>query len=111
LAPPRFAARLHRYYGSSDFCRAASTSVDRYRRVRSLSAGDTPPTGQGHWSSSVPRCFLGALSTSCTRQISLLITFELPTIPSPTTASPFLHGRFLTLLQRRELPRLSSGQT
>jgi len=45
------------------------------------------------------------------QQLSLLIAFDLPTIPSPTTASPFLHDRFRTLLHRRELPRLSPGQT
>jgi hypothetical protein len=30
-------------------------------------------------------------------EISLLISIELPNIPSPTTASPFHHARFLTL--------------
>lgn len=48
---------------------------------------------------------------SCTRQFSLLIAFDLPTIPSPTTALPFRHGRFHTLLHRRDLPCLSPGQT
>lgn len=44
-------------------------------------------------------------------QVSLFIAFDLPTIPSPTTALPFRHGRFDTLLHRRDLPRLSPGQT
>ena len=56
-----------------------------------------------------------SLTIRCPRpgasQASLLISFELLTIPPPTTALPFLHGRFRTLLHRRELPRLSSGQT
>jgi len=41
------------------------------------------------------------------RQISLLNSVELLTIPPPTTASPFRHDRFVTLLHRRGLPRLS----
>ena len=44
-------------------------------------------------------------------QVSLLISFDLPTIPSPTTILPFRHGRFVTLHHRRDLPRLSPGQT
>jgi len=50
-------------------------------------------------------------STSCARQFSLLIAFDLPTIPSPTTALPFRHSRFVTLHHRCDCPRLSSGQT
>ena len=45
------------------------------------------------------------------QQLSLLISFELLTIPPPTTASPFRHDRFDTLLHRRGLPRLSPGET
>ena len=45
------------------------------------------------------------------RQISLLISLDLPTIPPPTTALPFRYDRFITLLHRRSLPRLSPGQT
>ena len=41
------------------------------------------------------------------RQISLLNSLDLPTIPPPTTASPFRCDRFVTLLHRRSLPRLS----
>ena len=44
-------------------------------------------------------------------QVSLLIAFDLPTIPPPATISPVRHGRFRTLLHRRDLPRLSPGQT
>lgn len=53
----------------------------------------------------------GSSSTSCARQFSLLISFDLPTIPPPTTISPFRHGRFHTLPHRRGLPCLSPGQT
>jgi hypothetical protein len=46
------------------------------------------------------------------RQVSLFTSFELPTIPSPTTALPFRHARFSTRYNhRRGLPRLSPGQT
>lgn len=45
------------------------------------------------------------------RQISLLTSFELLTIPPPTTASPFHHDRFGTLLHRRGLPRRSPWET
>jgi hypothetical protein len=44
-------------------------------------------------------------------QRSLLISFDLLTIPPPTTLLPFPHDRFGTLRHRRELPRLSPGQT
>lgn len=53
----------------------------------------------------------GSSSTSWTRQISLLISFDLPTIPPPTTIQPFRHGRLGTLHRRRDCPRLSPGQT
>jgi len=45
------------------------------------------------------------------QQFSLLFSFELLTIQSPTTASPFHHDRFHTLSHRHGLPRLSPGQT
>lgn len=45
------------------------------------------------------------------KQLSLLIASDLPTFPPPTTASPFHHDRFDTLLHRHGLPRLSPGQT
>ena len=44
-------------------------------------------------------------------QVSLLIAFDLQTIPSPTTDLPFRLGRFVTLHHRRDLPRLSPRQT
>jgi hypothetical protein len=50
-------------------------------------------------------------SASCPQQFSLLISFDLLTIPPPATFSPFRHGRFSTLHHRRDLPRLSPGQT
>ncbi len=45
------------------------------------------------------------------KQVSLLISFDLPTIPSSTTVLPFPLRRFVTLPQRERLPRLSPGQT
>jgi len=44
-------------------------------------------------------------------QFSLLTALDLPTIPPPTTTSPFRHGRFDTLPQCRDWTRLSRGQT
>ena len=49
------------------------------------------------------------LTTS--QQVSLFISFDLPTIPSSTTLLPFPFRRFITLPQRERLPRLSPGQT
>ena len=112
LAPPRFAARLHGYYGNSDFCRDASSDLAGAakfvpfqravlrRRARAIGQAVSPAAVVHDGS-----------SASCSRQISLLISFDLPTIPPPTTISPFRHGRFDTLLHRRDLPRLSPGQT
>ncbi len=112
LAPPRFAARLPRYYESSDFCRAASSDVTGIAefapcrrailRRRAWAIGPAVSHAAAVNDSS---------SASCARQISLLIAFDLLTIPPPTTALPFRHGRFDTLLHRRDLPRLSPGQT
>lgn len=112
FAPPRSVARLPRYYESSDFCRAASfdvTDIAAFAPLRHTMphrgawAIDpaASPTATGHDTS----------STSFARQISLLTSFDLPTIPSPTTTWPFRHGRFPTLHHRRDLPRLSPGQT
>jgi hypothetical protein len=112
LAPPRFAARLHRYYESSDFCRAASFDVAdiatfvpcrraiRHRRARAIGQA-VSHAARGN----------GSSSASCARQFSLFTSLDLPTIPPPTTTLPFRHGRFHTLLHRRDLPCLSPGQT
>jgi hypothetical protein len=89
LTPPVYATRLQRYYGDSDFRRGVSSDA-RW------------PFGRG-WSH--------LTDAACPRWISLLNSSELPSIPSPTTASPFRHDRILALLHRRGLPRLSSGQT
>ena len=111
LAPPRCVARLHRYYESSDFCQAVSSDVADIAGSFPL-AGDIPPRARAIGEAVSPAAVVhGSSSTSCAWQISLLIAFDLPTIPSPTTASPFRHGRFRTLLHRRDLPRLSHGQT
>lgn len=61
---------------------------------------------------SVPNChFRDCSSTFCIWQVSLLISFELLTIPPPTTLLPFRYDRFVTLHHRRSLPCLSPGQT
>ena len=108
FAPPRFAARLPRYYESSDFCRAASTDLTDIAKFAPLRRAIRHP---GAWAivhaASPTANPHDASSTSFTRQISLLLSFDLPTSPSPTTALPFRHGRFDTLLHRRDLPRLS----
>jgi hypothetical protein len=44
-------------------------------------------------------------------QRSLLISFDLLTIPPPTSLLPFPHDRFGTLRHRRELPRLPLMET
>jgi hypothetical protein len=112
FAPPRSVARLPRYYESSDFCRAASSDVAGiaefvpcrrailHRRARAIDQAVSHAAGDN-----------GPSSASCARQFSLLISFDLPTIPPPTTALPFRHGSFPTLPHRRDLPRLSPGQT
>ena len=99
-------------YESSDFCRAASIDVTGIAKFvplrRAILRRQAWAIGQAV---SLAAGSNGSSSTSCTRQISLLIAFDLPTIPSPTTISPFRHGRFRTLLHRRDLPCLSPGQT
>jgi hypothetical protein len=110
FAPPRFAARLRRYYESSAFCRAAS-----HGGIAKFASSQRAILRRRAWA--IDRAVSRAAdvndscSTSCARQLSLLIAFDLPTIPSPTTALPFRHGRFHTLLHRRDWPRLSLGQT
>jgi len=44
-------------------------------------------------------------STYLSWQVSLLLSFDRLTIPSPTTSLPFRRGRFGTLLHRHGLPR------
>ena len=95
FAPPRFAARLLRYYESSAFCRVASSGgagivlfvpcreAILLRRAWAI----------GLAVSHAAVCD-GSPSASCARQISLLFSFDLLTIPSPTTALPFRHGQF-----------------
>jgi len=112
FTPPRSVARLHCHYESSDFCRATSSDVAGiavfvpsrrailHRRARAIDQAVSPAAGNN-----------GSSSVSCARQFSLLISFDLPTIPPPTTALPFRHGRFRTLHHRRGLPCLSPGQT
>ena len=74
-------------------------------------APDARPVGQEFSGQISPNWLMAEDSRPGRRQFSLLIAFELPTIPSPTTFSPFRHDRFLPLLHRRGLPRLSPGQT
>jgi hypothetical protein len=112
FAPPRFAARFLRYYESSDFCRDASSDV---AGIAKFVPHRRAIRRRGAWAIgravSLAAGGNGSSSASCTRQISLLISFDLPTIPPPTTTLPFRHGRFDTLLHRRDLPRLSPRQT
>jgi len=113
LAPPAYVDRLHRYYEDSDFCRPASFGPCRCRLVRSLGATTCcsrawvyhpGATRAPHLNDTFhPRLIV--------RQISLLNSFDLPTIPPPTTASPFRYDRFVTLLHRRSLPRLPPRRT
>ena len=112
LAPPCFAARLRRYYESSDYCRAASSDVAGIALFVPRRQA-TPRRGAWAIGHAASRTAISddASSASCARQFSLLIAFDLPTIPPPTTALPFRHGRFGTLRHRRDLPRLSPGQT
>jgi len=64
--------------------------------------GSAGPMGEAG-SATVARLFPG--------RISLLISFELPTVPPPTTASPFHRDRFESLRHRLGLPRLPAGET
>ncbi len=106
FAPPRFAARLHRYYESSDFCRAASSDFTGSAKFVPLRRAILHQ-GPGPLFTQRPPLRILTMRRPFTRQISLLISLDLPTPPSPTTALPFRHGRFGTLLHRRDLPRLS----
>jgi hypothetical protein len=89
LAPPVYAARLPRYYGDSDFRRGVPSDA-RW------------PFGRG---------WFHRTGTASPPRFSLLVSSELPTIPTPITTAPFRHDRILALLHRRGLPRLSSGRT
>ena len=69
-------------------------------------------TGPGTLGAAVPRRLVDdSPSTVCIRQVSLLISFELLIIPSPTTFLPFPCDRFNTLLHRRSLPCRSPWET
>ena len=108
FAPPRLAARLPRYYESSDFCRAASTDLTGIAKFVPFRRAILHPRAWAIAHAASPTASPHAwIVPFFTRQISRLISFDLPTPPSPTTALPFRHGRFGTLLQRRDLPRLS----
>ena len=75
-------------------------------------ACDIPPRAWaiGHAVSLAANSY-GFIVHAFTRQVSLLISFELPTIPSSTTAFPFRHDRFSTLRHRHDLPVSLSGTT
>ena len=75
-------------------------------------ACDLPPGAWaiGHAVSLAAICH-GFLVHAFTGQVSLLVSFELPTIPSSTTASPFRHDRFGTLRHRHDLPASHPGTT
>lgn len=74
-------------------------------------ASAMPLEGQGFCAQSPPNCKSFQSSRPWHSQFSLLISFDLPTIPSPTTSSPCHCDRFHTLLHRRSLSRLSPRQT
>ncbi len=106
LAPPIYVDRFHSYYEGSDFCRR-----DRVRHIEFAPTESMPIGRPGPCSPSGPLWTFPDCHSHCHRQISLLIAFEFPTIPPPTTTSPFRCDRFLTLLHRRSLPCLSLGLT
>jgi len=84
-------------------------TLGAHRRFRS--AGPECTTcGRGFFSQYSLNWHLAEGSRPGHLQFSLLISFELPTIPPPTTVLPFRHDRFSPLLQRRSLPRLSPGE-
>ncbi len=106
FAPPIYVDRFHSYYEGSDSCRR-----DPVRGIGFAPAASMPAGRPGCWSSSIPSGLVPNVLSRSRRQVSLLIAFELPTIPPPTTTLPFRCDRFVTLLHRRSLPCLSLGLT
>ncbi len=106
LAPPIYVDRFHSYYEGSDFCRR-----DRIRHIEFAPTESMPIGRPGPCSPSGPIWIFPDSHSHCRRQISLLIAFEFPTIPPPTTTLPFRCDRFITLRHRRSLPCLSLGLT
>jgi hypothetical protein len=90
----------------SDYCQR-----DRFGASVSLQPWRCPAVGPGLDHPVTRLDFVPNLLSLLRRQFSLLTSFELPTIPSLTTALPFRRDQFITLLHRRSLPRLSLGQT
>ena len=91
----------------------ALTTVDMssFGTSFSLPPRRCPSVGLGLDRPVTPLELLPNLLSLWSRQFSLLISFELLTIPPLTTTLPFRHDHFVTLLQRRSLPRLSLGRT
>ena len=83
----------------------------RYATVSSLRKSRAHNLRPGIFYPDSPNWSVAEGSRPGLQQFSLLISFELLTIPSPTTLLPFRQDRFVTLLHRRGLPRLSPGQT
>lgn len=54
----------------------------------------SPGLDRSAWSGPHSPISRSRLSTTCSRQISLLISFDIQTIPSSTTLVPFRHDRF-----------------
>ena len=89
----------HHYYEGSDFRQrpqriSPTTDISFPHPARSQTGGA--------WNlklSGVPRhyFFFDGFSVVCIWRISLLISMDLPSIPSPTTLLPFLSPRFTTL--------------
>jgi hypothetical protein len=99
--------RFRCYYGRSDSCRAIGA---RLTSVGLLRLAPTRTNGRAVWLWSaqhhlVPSRFV------LSRQVSLLISLDLLTIPPSTTRVPFPCHGFSTLPQPDRLPRLSPGQT
>ncbi len=105
LAPPRCAARLPRY---SDSCRVASSNFTDIAVFAPLRRAIFRQWAWaiGHAVSPTANCDDSVVHV-LTRQVSLLTTFELLTIPSSTTASPFHHDdlpRYIVVMACRVDP-------
>jgi hypothetical protein len=100
---------LQSYYGGSDCCSWCLSSL-RLISVFSLPLGLISRPVARSWYPSVSNWVVGKRIDPGQEQLSLLISFEFLTIPSPTTSSPFRRGRFRTLLHRLGLPCLSPGK-
>jgi hypothetical protein len=88
-----------------------TTNVACFGCIEFAPVNAMPLTGQDFCHQSSLNCKSFQSSRPWHSQFSLFISFDLPTIPSPTTSCPCHCDRFRTLLHRRSLSRLSLGQT